>query len=170
MAHARALTVLHEQTEARAQSLMAAHAGWPCQRGCDACCRRLARVPELTELEWRALAEAISALPPSERAACLRSAQLVAAQVREHGERMPVTCPLLDGERGVCRVYAARPVACRSYGYYAGRSHDAWCDRVAEHVAPLRDALVFGNHDALERDLAQHGGAARDLLSWLAEL
>jgi Fe-S-cluster containining protein len=153
----------------RATALLDAHAGWPCRSGCDACCRRLARVPELTQLEWEPLARALRALPTAEQAACLRAAEALEDHVRAHGERDPLTCPLLDGERGLCRVYASRPLACRSYGFYAGRSHDAWCSKVAAHVAPVRDGLIFGNLDALERDLADCGGPRRDLLSLLRD-
>jgi len=41
------LTVLFERVEARVAALREAHPGWPCARGCDGCCRRLAAVPEI---------------------------------------------------------------------------------------------------------------------------
>jgi uncharacterized protein len=142
------LRVLQEQVDARVRSLTSAHPGWPCGRGCDACCRRLARVPELSGCEWQLLEPAVRALPERERRACLQRAE----QLPDDG---PLPCPLLDPEAGVCLVYEARPLACRSYGFYVHRDHDAWCERVAEHVEPTRAQLVFGNHDALDRDLQQ---------------
>ena len=38
------------------------------------------------------------------------------------------------------------------------------------NVHEVRDGLVFGNHDALDRDLQSVGGESRDLLAWLAGL
>jgi uncharacterized protein len=163
---ARLLT-LFRGVEERAETLATQHAGWPCRRGCDHCCRSLARVPELTSVEWQLVKEALEELPETERAACLARAERLAEHVRRLGDQGPLTCPLLDPEAGACRVYAARPLACRSYGFYAARSHDAWCSRVAEHVAPVRGALVVGNHDSLERDLSRCDPERRDLLTWL---
>lgn len=144
----RSLRVLHEQVDTRVRALTSAHPGWPCGRGCDGCCRRLARVPELSGCEWELLEPAVRALPETELESCLQRA----AALPDAG---PVQCPLLDPEAGVCLVYEARPLACRSYGFYAHRDHDAWCERVAAHVGPARERLVFGNHDALDRDLQQ---------------
>jgi Fe-S-cluster containining protein len=161
------LLTLFREVEERAETLLTQHPGWPCRRGCDACCRALARVPELTRSEFELLSAALEALPEPERTGCLRRAEALAEHVREHGDQGPLTCPLLDTEAGACRVYPARPLACRSYGFYAGRSHDAWCQDVAAHVAPARDHLVVGNYDALERDLTRCDGERRDLLTWL---
>ena len=41
---------------------------------------------------------------------------------------------------------------------------------MSAHVHEVRDGLVFGNHDALDRDLQSVGGESRDLLAWLAGL
>jgi Fe-S-cluster containining protein len=163
MTAGRALRVLHEQVDARVRALTSAHPGWPCARGCDACCRRLARVPELAKCEWELLEPAVRALPSPERESCLERA----AALRDDG---PVQCPLLDPDAGVCLVYAARPLACRSYGFYVERDHDAWCERVAAHVAHERERLVFGNHAALDRELQQIDGEPRSLKTWLATL
>ncbi|MBW4469884.1 MAG: hypothetical protein KME45_05710 [Stenomitos rutilans HA7619-LM2] len=42
---------LDAQIEARAQAIRADRDWWPCRRGCDACCRRLAYPPELSAAE-----------------------------------------------------------------------------------------------------------------------
>lgn len=159
------LTLFHE-VEARSRALAEQHAPWPCGRGCGDCCRSLARMPELTRTEWELLKEALLALPATERDACLVRAREQAAALRAEGREGPCQCPLFDAERQICRVYAARPLACRSYGFYAGRSHDAWCGKVAAHVAEVRDELVLGNYDALEAGLARVDAERRDLLAW----
>lgn len=162
-----ALPVLFERAHERARELAAARPGWPCARGCDSCCKRLARVPELTRSEWELLQAALAALPSEEREACLTRARALASRVHQEGDHGPFCCPLLDESEGSCRVYAARPLACRTYGFYASHQHDAWCERVAAHVAGVRDQLVLGNLDAIERDLSLLDGYRRDLCSWL---
>lgn len=71
-----------------------------CRQGCDSCCRHL----QLFPVEAAALAAALHALPP--------------AQVAELQERArqasPDACPLLV--EGSCRLYAARPLICRTHG------------------------------------------------------
>jgi Fe-S-cluster containining protein len=166
---ARSLRVLMDQVQARAEALTAEHPTWPCRRGCDACCKRLARVPELTRVEWELLEASLRALPEVELRGCLERADALAEQVRER-DVGPIACPLLDAEQGVCRVYTGRPLACRSYGFYAGRDHDAWCELVSAHVQDVRAQLMFGNHDALQRDLQRADAETRDLLTWLERL
>lgn len=163
----RRLQVLFAEVERRTAALSGAHRGWPCARGCGACCRSLARVPELTRAEWELVRDALAALPEEERTACSEGARALARAVRVRGREQRCQCPLFDPVRQTCRVYAARPLACRSYGFYAGRSHDAWCELVADHVAQVRGALVFGNLDALERELTRAAGERRSLLDWL---
>jgi Fe-S-cluster containining protein len=162
------LRVLFDRVSARVHALQAALPGWPCRSGCDACCKRLARVPELTRVEWELLREALEALPELVRAACLRRAELLREQVQRSGDTGPFVCPWLDEGRGVCLVYQARPLACRTYGFYASHHHDAWCERVAEHVVDARAGLVLGNLDAVERDLSQQAAERRDMLAWLS--
>jgi Fe-S-cluster containining protein len=109
----------------------------------------------------------MEALPEPVRAACLRRAEQLREQVQRSGDAGPFVCPLLDAGRGVCLVYQARPLACRTYGFYASHHHDAWCERVAEHVVDARAGLVLGNLDAVERDLSQQAAERRDMLAWL---
>jgi Fe-S-cluster containining protein len=167
MASRRSLQLLFDEVAARSTELAAAHPSWPCARGCGACCRALARVPELTRAEWQLLAAALAALPAPERERCLQEAAALRASVRMHGSERRCQCPFFDGEHETCRVYEARPLACRSYGFYTGRSHDAWCELVEAHVAEARDNLVLGNLDALEAELNRSSGERRSLLEWL---
>jgi Fe-S-cluster containining protein len=169
---------LYDEVQGRNAALAEAHPSWPCARGCGACCSTLARVPELTRSEWLLFEAALLALPEAERRACLTAAHRLGEQLRQRAlatraagrdpsDEGPCACPLYNAAEQVCRVYAARPLACRSYGFYAGRSHDAWCSLVATHVAEVRDSLVLGNHDALEARLLRLDGERRDLLAWL---
>jgi len=70
----------------------------------------------------------------------------------------PVVCPLLDLATGACPVYAQRPVACRTYGFYVQRELGLYCHDIESRVADgaLAD-VVWGNHDAIDRRLASLG-------------
>lgn len=72
-----------------------------CRRGCDACCRHLS----LFRVEAVNLAQALHGLPGPE-----------AARIRDRARRSVADgpCPLL--ENGVCQLYAARPIICRTHG------------------------------------------------------
>ena len=39
----------------------------------------------------------------------------------------PIACPMLDRSAGACRVYAHRPVACRTYGFYVQHDQELYC-------------------------------------------
>lgn len=72
-----------------------------CHPGCAGCCRQIT----VSAIEALALWRALQDIPPAE-AATLRAAA-VAAEASEE-------CPLLEGE--LCRLYAARPLICRTHG------------------------------------------------------
>ena len=57
---------LHADIDARVRHIRATHPDWPCAKGCDACCRQLARMPQLTAGEWELLRPALAALPPDQ--------------------------------------------------------------------------------------------------------
>ena len=80
------------------------------------------------------------------------------------GAARPVTCPLLDTAAGACRVYCARPIACRAYGFYAERGMVLGCGR----IEAMPEDVVWGNQTALEERL-DGLGPARELAAWLAE-
>ena len=81
----------------------------------------------------------------------------------------PVVCPLLDETSGACPVYAQRPVACRTYGFYAQRDLGLYCHDIESSVAAgaLAD-VVWGNHDAIDRQLAGFG-ESRPLTAWFVD-
>ena len=155
------LIPLHLDIDRRVQSVLEGRTEWPCRMGCDRCCRQLAQLPRLTLAEWEWLREGLAALPP-ERLADIGE-RMQAASIRR--ER-PHTCPLLDLESGACPVYAHRPVACRTYGFYVQRELGLYCGDIESQVAAgaLSD-VVWGNHDAIDRRLATQG-EVRTLTDW----
>ena len=158
-----ALRRLHADIDARVLAIRAQRPDWLCGKGCDACCRRLAEVPQLTAAEWDLLRQGLAALPPQRlREIGADMAALAGQQSR------PVVCPLLDRSSGACPVYAQRPVACRSYGFYVQRALGLYCRDIEARVAEgaLAD-VVWGNHDAIDRALAGLG-ERRALTAWFA--
>ena len=156
------MSLLHqiqEHVRQRTEETVAAHEDWPCRKGCDECCRRLASIPQVSEEEWQLIAVALEALPRD-------VAQLARRRIQEsESATRPVTCPLLDTGSGTCLVYEARPVACRAYGFYAERREVLGCSRIAA-ISEERSDVVWGNHAALEERLGVLGSAA-DLFAWL---
>lgn len=161
----RRLEVLHDRIAERTAAILDARPSWPCRKGCDTCCRRLARPPELTHAEWALLWEGFLALDPATRR---RVRDRVAALAGElaRGARHFV-CPLLERDSGACLVYAHRPAACRMYGFYVSRGEGRYCDLVHERVESGElDGVTWGNHDAVDRELAQAFGAPISMLAW----
>ncbi len=143
---------IQEETRARAEETVGMHGDWPCRKGCDDCCRSLAEEPRVSATEWELLRPAIAAL-----------GEEVRKRVRAGGR----VCGLLDPRTGACLVYAVRPVACRSYGFYADRGKVLGCGRI-EALAEERPEILWGNHGALERKLEELG-EARGLSEWLGK-
>jgi Fe-S-cluster containining protein len=161
----RRLAVLHDRIGERTGAILDAQPSWPCRKGCDTCCHRLARPPELTHAEWALLGEGFAALDADTR-------QLVRVRVRElagevaRGARH-VVCPLLARDTGACLVYAHRPAACRMYGFYVSRGEGRYCDLIHDRVARGDfDDVVWGNHDAVELELAQRFGEPISIIDW----
>jgi uncharacterized protein len=137
-----------------------AHPQWPCRKGCDDCCRSLATVPRVSRAEWERITAALRELPAD-------TATALTARIRQSaGATRPVVCPLLDLNSGSCTVYEARPVACRSYGFYADRQYVLGCFRI-EALAESTPGVIWGNHGALEARLSQELGESAELSSWL---
>jgi len=126
---------IDEAVRTRVEEIAGSHGEWPCRKGCDECCRRLASSPRVSRPEWERIAAAVAALPP-------RVAQSVRERIRESAEApRPVVCPLLDTAAGTCLVYEARPVACRAYGFYADRELVLGCGRI-ESIARDHSGVV----------------------------
>lgn len=153
------LVQIQMEIHQRVSDIESAHAPWPCRKGCDDCCRSLASVPLVTEAEWQLISEALDALP-TELSATLTQ------RIRESSTATrPITCPLLDRDTGSCTIYAARPLACRTYGFYAERQYVLGCSRI-EQLAEANPTIVWGNHLSLESRLAPLGESA-PLFAWL---
>lgn len=164
------MTQLHEihlAIDARVGSIRDQHPDWQCSKGCDRCCRQLADIPRLTADEWELLKQGLAALPPGRF-------EQVAQRVDELATRMeqvarPVVCPMLDQATGACPVYAYRPVACRSYGFYVQREKGLYCGDIEARVAggDLAD-VVWGNQDAVDQQLSRCG-SSRTLVEWFQD-
>jgi Fe-S-cluster containining protein len=155
------LTQLHADIEARVQAIRDEHSDWLCGLGCDGCCHRLAEIPLLTAAEWDWLRKGLAALSPE----LLQEIGLDIAALAEQSSR-PIVCPLLDSSTGACRVYAHRPVACRTYGFYVQRDLGLYCKEIESRVAGGDWAdVLWGNQDAIDRDLCGLGDI-RELTEW----
>ena len=155
---------LQRDIDARVSAIRRDRPDWLCAKGCDGCCRRLAAEPRLTAAEWVLLRDSLAALPAQRLGEI--SQEMVALAAGQPS--FPVVCPLLDAASGACPVYAARPVACRTYGFYVQRELGLYCCDIESQVADgaLAD-VVWGNHDAVDQRLAELG-EVRALSEWFA--
>lgn len=157
------LRVLRDKIQQRTQAMNETHGPWPCHAGCDACCHRLGAPPMLTAVEADAVWKAYRALPANTRAEARARVESLRPDAQGH-----YTCPLLDADRGRCLVYDARPLACRTYGFYAGRDGDYWCEQVDAHLEPRRRTLTCGNQIAMDQDRDAMLGPSTDLVTIFA--
>ncbi|MBS0371605.1 MAG: YkgJ family cysteine cluster protein [Proteobacteria bacterium] len=159
-----ALVQLHTDIDTRVATIRTDHPDWLCAKGCATCCRRLADVPQLTATEWTLLQEGLAALPAEH----LQRIATAIAALGDHPPR-PVTCPLLDPATDACLIYAHRPVACRTYGFYAQRDKGLYCKDIETRAADgALDDVVWGNHDAVDRQLTGLGDS-RGLTEWFRD-
>lgn len=160
---AAALVQLHRDIDARVRSIRESRPDWPCGKGCDSCCKRLAAEPRLTAPEWALLQAGLAALPPVRLAEVRKAVAALAGQGPG-----PLVCPMLEASTGACPVYVHRPVACRTYGFYLQRDQGLYCGDIESRVAAGGFAeVVWGNHDAIDRQLADLG-ETRSLGAWFA--
>ncbi|HEX5363240.1 MAG TPA: YkgJ family cysteine cluster protein [Gallionella sp.] len=155
------LSRLHIDIEVRVQTILGERSDWLCGKGCDSCCRQLANVPQLTQAEWDLLREGLADLAPERLQEIRRNMAALSSQ-----RSRPYTCPMLDISTGSCPVYAQRPVACRTYGFYVQRDQGLYCSDIESRVADgsLAD-VVWGNHDVIDQRLAGLG-EVRALTDW----
>ena len=153
------LFTIRQAVQARAESMIEAHGDWPCRKGCDDCCRRLASIPLVGLREWDEICGALDELPAD-------AANTALARIRDSAAASrPFTCPLLDRDSGACMVYSARPVECRTYGFYVERDRVLGCERI-EALAAEAPGVIWGNHRSVESELRGLGDVA-PLYEWL---
>lgn len=158
------LNQLHRDIDTRVHSIRQDQPDWLCSKGCDTCCRRLAEIPQLTEAEWHLLQEGLNTLAPAHLEEIRQKTKALPEQTSR-----PIICPMLDPDTGACPVYAQRPVACRTYGFYVQRDQGLYCQDIKSLVdtGALAD-VVWGNHDNIDRQLKQLGNSL-NLAEWFAE-
>lgn len=148
--NSEALRVLDGRIASTVARTLEAHPDWPCRRGCDTCCRSLKQLPVVTRAEWDRLAGALQKLPDDTRQLVRKRLQFASATDR--------VCPFLDTAKGECTVYEARPVACRSYGFFADREGELCCDDISHQIATrIFTDVTWGNQEAIERALDEFG-------------
>ena len=152
---------LQRTIDQRVDSIRQNRPDWLCGKGCDSCCKRLAEIPQLTAAEWDLLRSGLEALPP-ERLGEISCGIAALARLSTR----PIVCPLLEQSTGACPVYAQRPIACRTYGFYTQRELGLYCHEIETQVATgaLAD-VVWGNHDAIDQQL-KGLGASKPLTEW----
>lgn len=156
------LTSLHTDIQARVDAIQESQPNWLCRLGCDGCCHRLAQIPELSQAEWQLLQAGLNTLSPQTRQKIEENAATLCTQ-----QPRQIICPMLDKASGACLVYAYRPVACRTYGFYTERGKGLYCQDIEALVnTGVLDHIVWGNHDAINRRLASLG-ERRNLVDWL---
>lgn len=153
------LAQLHVDIDVRVQTILENRADWLCTKGCDRCCRQLAEVPQLTLAEWELLREGLQGLT-------MTQLQKVSRNMAAITQSRPITCPMLDLSAGTCPVYAQRPVACRTHGFYVQRNKGHYCNDIKTRVDDgAWPDVVWGNHDSIDQQLTDLG-ETRALTDW----
>lgn len=152
------LQMIDEQIEARVQAIHAEHDWWLCRRGCDGCCRQLALPPELSQLEWARVDEAVAALDPTVRVEVDKKIDALLVQIAEDTVEPHIVCPYLDKQSGSCLIYDARPIACRTYGFFVERNSDLYCKLIETEVKARGNDIVWGNAEVINEELMRLGG------------
>ncbi len=154
------LANLDERIAERVQAIRAERDWWPCQRGCDHCCRHLAHPPELSRIEWQRVDRAVAQLPQVERELVEQRIAQLQEQLAQGCLSGPVVCPYLNELEGACRIYDARPLACHTYGFFVVRDHDQYCQLIEAEVTQRGEtAIVWGNGEAIRTEISQLSSA-----------
>lgn len=147
---------LEQRIEVRVQDIRASRDWWPCRRGCDRCCRQLAQPPELSLQEWVRIDEAIAALPVPIRAEIEQKIDKLLVQIAENTVTSQIMCPYLDENEGACRIYDARPIACRTYGFFVARDGNDYCQIIKNEVSSRIDTatdIIWGNAESIRNEI-----------------
>ena len=157
----KTLSELHENIDMRVKAIRDENSDWLCKMGCDGCCHRLAQIPQLTSAEWALFQEGFATLSTEKQQEIRQSVATLSTQ-----SPRSIICPMLDKATGACLIYAYRPVACRTYGFYVERDKGLYCHDIEASVAEgALNNVVWGNHDTINRHLDKLGDK-RDLVAW----
>ncbi len=86
-----------------------------CRPGCTQCCLGPFMITELDARRLRRALKDLEAADP-ERAARIRERARRVAAIQDETLLDDEPCPVLDPETGLCELYAARPITCRTFG------------------------------------------------------
>lgn len=161
----KTLTELHDDIDVRVHAIRLENPDWLCKMGCDGCCHRLAQIPQLTREEWTLLREGLATLSDEKQQEIRQNVATLSLQ----SPRL-IVCPMLDKAAGACLIYAYRPVACRTYGFYVERDRGLYCHDIELRVEQGElNNVVWGNHDTVNRHLDKLGDK-RNLVEWFESL
>lgn len=150
---------LDDRIESTVQAIRGEREWWPCQRGCDHCCRHLAHPPKLSAAEWERIDEAISMLPVSGQAAIAQQIEALLQQIVENTLGSFIVCPYLNQQEGSCYIYDSRPIICRTYGFFVDRGHDLYCQQIETEVGQRGEtAIVWGNAAVIDGEIERISG------------
>jgi Fe-S-cluster containining protein len=161
----KTLTELHDDIDERVSAIRLENPDWLCRMGCDGCCHRLAQIPELTLAEWTLFREGFATLSDEKQQEIRQNIATLSSQ-----SPRSIVCPMLDKAAGACLIYAYRPVACRTYGFYVERDKGLYCHDIELRVEQGElNNVVWGNHDTVNRHLDKLGDK-RNLVEWFEYL
>jgi Fe-S-cluster containining protein len=161
----KTLTELHDDIDERVSAIRLENPDWLCKMGCDGCCHRLAQIPELTLAEWTLFREGFATLSDEKQQEIRQNVATLSSQ-----SPRSIVCPMLDKAAGACLIYAYRPVACRTYGFYVERDKGLYCHDIELRVEQGElNNVVWGNHDTVNRHLDKLGDK-RNLVEWFEYL
>jgi Fe-S-cluster containining protein len=161
----KTLTELHDDIDERVSAIRLENPDWLCKMGCDGCCHRLAQIPELTIAEWTLFREGFATLSDEKQQEIRQNVATLSSQ-----SPRSIVCPMLDKAAGACLIYAYRPVACRTYGFYVERDKGLYCHDIELRVEQGElNNVVWGNHDTVNRHLDKLGDK-RNLVEWFEYL
>jgi Fe-S-cluster containining protein len=92
-------------------------------------------------VEWDLLREGLLLLPLEQLHEITKDVAELSSQLSR-----PIICPMLDQSAGSCRVYAHRPAACRTYGFYVQRDKGLYCKVIQTRVEDGNWSEVVWGH------------------------
>lgn len=184
----RALTDLYRHIDEQARQVHATYPFWPCRDRCDVldgrnCCHH--SLFPVSKTEWERVHPVLKAMPVAVRTQIYASARKIVKQLKmtrgtdfpslfktHHQELAP--CPFLVNNR--CSVYEARPIICRSFGYFADPPSSEnpsgsynWCTEVGRTVQTRGVTRVPSWSRLSERMVNVLSAPVRPLAAWIEE-